>query len=247
MTPESILDLFDELIAELAEHLSDLDDWGPSGVRGDQYRHDVVADDVLVSGLLQAGFRVLSEETGLTGEGPITVVVDPVDGSTNASRGLPWYATSLCAVDDRGPLAADVVNLATGDRYRAVRGLGAEATHVVLGSSGCRHLSEALVAFSGLPPGHGGWRQFRVYGAAALDLCGIAAGVFDGFVDVHRAHGVWDYLGALLVCQEMAVPMVDVAGRDLVVLDPSQRRGPVAAATPELLDQLLAMGRAWGL
>jgi myo-inositol-1(or 4)-monophosphatase len=233
LKPTAILEIFIDLVAEVADGLSDLDDWGHSGVRADQYN------------LLEAGFRVLSEESGLVGEGEITVVVDPVDGSTNASRALPWYATSLCAVDERGPLVAEVANLATGDRFRAIRGMGAEADQVVLQPTGCVRLADALVAVSGLPPAHGGWAQYRAFGAAALDLCGVAAGTFDGYVDINRAHGVWDYLGALLVCQEAGVPMVDADGRDLLTFDPVQRRGPVAAATPELLEELLAMLRAW--
>ncbi|MEM9656344.1 MAG: inositol monophosphatase family protein [Actinomycetota bacterium] len=243
-----LLELFDGLIADVADALSDLEDWGPSGLRATQYNHDVVADEVLVGGLLEAGLSVLSEESGLvaasTGSS-VVVVVDPVDGSTNASRALPWYATSICAVDQEGPLVAEVVNLATGDRFRAIRGEGVESDEVEVGPSGCTELSDAIVAFSGLPPDHGGWRQFRAYGAAALDLCAVATGTFDGFVDVDDAHGVWDYLGALLVCREAGVPVVDREGRELVTLDPAQRRGPIAAATWELLGELQAMDRRW--
>lgn len=244
MKPQEILGIFDDLVADVADALSELADWGHSGNRPDQYNHDVVADDLMVTGLHDAGFRVLSEESGVSGEGDIVVVVDPVDGSTNASRALPWYATSLCAVDEQGPLAADVANLATGDRYRAIRGMGAEAEHVDLGSSGCTQLSDALLSFAGLPPEHGGWQQFRCYGAAALDLCAVAAGTFDGFVDVSRRHRVWDYLGAWLICQESGVPIVDGLGRDLVILS-TEHRAPVAAATPQLLDQVLAMQASW--
>lgn len=243
--PERILDVFADLVADVADRLSELDDWGHSGDRPGQYIHDVVADAVVLEGLLEAGFRVLSEESGYAGEGDVLVVVDPIDGSTNASRALPWYAISLCAVDDRGPLAADVANLATGDRFRAIRGMGAVSEDGGLVPSGCRDLSQALVAFSGLPPIHGGWGQFRAYGAAALDLCGVAAGTFDGFVDIDRAHGIWDYLGAVLVCQESGAAVGEGLGRDLLTFDPGQRRGPVAAATPELLEQLLAMQRSW--
>lgn len=245
MRAETILGIFADLMAELADALSELDDWGHSGQRPDQYVHDVVADKVLLDGLVAAGFRVVSEESGVTGDGDIVVVVDPVDGSTNASRALPWYATSLCAVDERGPFVADAVNLATGDRFRAVRGAGAEADHSVMRPSGCTRLNEALLALGGLPPEHGGWDQFRCYGAAALDLCGVASGLFDGFVDVSRQLGVWDYLGASLVCREMGVPVVDGLGRDLLTFDPAERRSPVAAATPELLEQLVAMQADW--
>jgi fructose-1,6-bisphosphatase/inositol monophosphatase family enzyme len=242
---ELILGIFADLVAEVADALSDLDDWGNSGQRPDQYMHDVVADKILSEGLLAAGFRVLSEESGVTGDGDILVVVDPVDGSTNASRALPWYATSLCAVDDRGPVVADVANLATGDRFRAVRGAGAEADHTILRPTDCTELDQSILAFAGVPPAHGGWSQFRCYGASALDLCGVAAGTFDGFVDISRAHAVWDYAGALLVCHEMGVPVVDGLGRDLMVLDPEERRAPVAASTPELLEQLVVMQADW--
>lgn len=240
-----LLDLFDEMVNEVVEALSELEDWGPSGQRPTQYNHDVVADEIIVERLITDGFAVLSEESGLVGSGEITVVVDPVDGSTNGSRALPWYATSLCAVDNQGPLVSEVVNLATGDRYRAIRGEGAQSDEIDIEPSGCTDLAEALVAFSGLPPEHGGWRQYRTYGAAALDLCAVASGTFDGYVDVNRAHGVWDYLGALLVCREAGVPVVDSGGEVLAVLDVEARRGPIAAANEELLAQLWEMQRDW--
>ena len=53
--------------------------------------------------------------------------------------------------------------------------------------------------------------------------------------------GVWDYLGALLVCQESGVAVVDAAGRDLVTFEHTDRRTPVAGATPELREALLAL------
>ncbi len=248
MTEPSALDLielFDHLVADVDEALANQDEWGPSGGRDGQYAFDLVADDVIVAPLVDAGLRVLTEESGLSGEGAITVVVDPIDGSTNASHGLPWYATSLCAVDEEGPLASVVVNLATGERFAAIRNEGIEADIEEFGPSGVTELGEALLAFSGLPPSHGGWRQFRAYGACALDLCAVAAGTWDGFVDVDNAHGVWDYLGALLICQEAGVAVADGAGEELVVLDHAARRGPVAAATPELLDALLSMRSGW--
>ncbi len=108
-------------------------------------------------------------------------------------------------------------------------------------------LADALLSFSGLPPSHGGWRQFRVYGAAALDMCAVAAGLFDGFVDVDGAHGVWDYAGAALVCSEAGAAVGDGAGRELVTLDMAERRAPIVAATPELFDQLEAMWIGWQL
>ena len=248
MDGPALIDLFDDLTADLIDALADLDDWGLSGMKPGQYNHDLIADEVMLQPLLDAGFRVLSEESGIV-EGneaaSITVVVDPVDGSTNASHGLPWYATSLCAVDAVGPLASSVTNLATGQRFEAVRNEGIQVEGERAAPSDVGGLADALIAFSGLPPSHGGWRQFRTYGAAALDLCAVATGVFDGFVDVDGAHGVWDYLGAYLVCVEAGAVMVDGAGRELVTLDPTHRRAPIAAASPALLAELVAMWTGW--
>lgn len=243
MTDLELLALLDRTVDAVAGALAALDDWGPAGTRPGQYRSDLVADAAGVDVLVGAGVGVLSEESGLTAgapEAPV-VVIDPVDGSTNASRGLPWFACSVCAVDAGGPAAAVVANLATGARFRARRGAGATLDGRPVRPSGCVRLDEAMVALSGYPSRALGWRQYRALGAAALDLCAVAAGLLDAYVDCgHDAHGPWDYLGALLVCREAGAAMVDAQGRDLVVLEHGPRRTPVAAATPELLDQLLA-------
>ena len=93
-------------------------------------------------------------------------------------------------------------------------------------------LSRSLIGLSGYPPRHLGWRWYRSLGAAALDLCAVAEGTLDGYIDcMHDAHGSWDYLGGLLVCAEAGAPVADAAGRDLVVREHSGRRTPVAAAS----------------
>ena len=220
-------------------------DWGPSGNRPDQYASDVVADEAVRGVLLPLGYGLLSEESAVVeaGEGCPMVVVDPLDGSTNASRGIPHYAASLCAVDDEGPLAAVVLNLALGIRYEAVRGGGARRDGVGLFRDDSPQLSEAIVGVSGLPASNPGWAQFRCMGAAALDLCAVADGTLDAYVDcVVDAHGVWDYLGALLVCREAGVTVEDAKGRDLCVLDRAIRRTPVAAAGTTLHEALLDRG-----
>ena len=217
-------------------------DWGPSGNRPDQYASDVVADEAVRGVLLPLGYGLLSEESAVVeaGEGCPMVVVDPLDGSTNASRGIPHYAASLCAVDDEGPLAAVVLNLALGTRYEAARGGGARRDGVGLFRDDSPQLSEAIVGVSGLPASNPGWAQFRCMGAAALDLCAVADGTLDAYVDcVVDAHGVWDYLGALLVCREAGVTVEDAKGRDLCVLDRAIRRTPVAAAGTALHEALL--------
>jgi fructose-1,6-bisphosphatase/inositol monophosphatase family enzyme len=242
MDSDALLSLLDDTAGAVAGVLDGLDDWGLAGTRAGQYRSDLAADEAALAVLDAAGVGVLSEESGRhRPDRSVCVVIDPLDGSTNASRGVPWYATSLCAVDEDGPVAALVVNLVTGDRFEATRGGGARRNGVPLAPSGCDRLSRALVGLSGYPPRYLGWKQYRALGAAALDLCAVAAGILDGYLDCSwNAHGSWDYLAGLLVCREAGARMVDAEGRDLVVVDHAARRTPIAASTPALLDELVS-------
>lgn len=216
-------------------------DWSESGQRDGQYRVDLVTDQVCVGAFSAAGFAILSEESGRCGPpGVRMVVVDPLDGSTNAARGVPWFATSLCLVDERGPLAAWVANHADGGVFTAVRGHGAWRNGRVITVNPKIDLADAFIGVSGLPTHHYGWGQFRALGAAALDISAVADGVLDGWCDMSTdAHGVWDYLAAVLICTEAGGVAADVEGRDLVVLDPTARRTPVVANDPQLLHALL--------
>lgn len=210
--------------------------------RPGQYRLDLVADAAALAVLDAAEVGVLSEESGLSRpDAALVVVVDPVDGSTNASRGIPWYGCSLCAVDAEGPWVALVVNLATGTRWDATRGEGARRDGEPIHAADTRSIAEALVVLNGHPPAHFGWRQYRALGATALDICAVADGSVDATIDCTRdALGPWDYMGAGLVLSEAGGQMIDALGRDLVALDPTARRSPVSACTPELLEQALA-------
>ncbi len=243
-----LLEVLDETAAAIRSALGDLDDWGLAGTHDGQYLSDLAADAAALEVLERAGIGVLSEESGRhRPDASVTVVMDPLDGSTNASRGIPWFATSLCAVDGDGPRASLVVNLVSGERFQAVRGGGATRNGQPLHPTPSTALRESLVALSGFPQRWLGWNQFRALGACALDLCAVAGGVVDGYLDCSwNAHGSWDYLGGLLVCHEAGAFVVDAEGRDLVTLEHEERRTPIAAATPELLDEMVAARRSVG-
>lgn len=177
--------------------------------------------------------------------GRLVAVVDPLDGSTNASLPLPWFATSLCVVDDDGPWVAVVHDHPGNRRYTAIRGRGADLDGVALRTPPPVEFSEAVVAVNGLPPASPGWWQFRTMGSCALELCAVADGRFAGFVDFADTLHVWDYLGAVLICREVGVETVDAEGRDLACIDHKAQRSPVAAP-PALLHHLVELRQAVG-
>jgi myo-inositol-1(or 4)-monophosphatase len=242
MDDAGLLEALHAAATAVAEVLGDLTEWGAAGTRAGQYHLDLVADSAAVAVLEGAGLGVLSEESGAhRPESPIVVALDPVDGSTNASRGIPWYATSLCAVDGEGPRASVVVNQANEVRYEAVRGGGARKDGRAIRSSSCSTLREAIVAFSGYPPRYLGWSQYRAFGAAALDLCAVADGSLDAYATIGGSRlGCWDYLGGMLVCTEAGAVVDELGGMELLTLRHEDRRCPVAASTPALLEALRA-------
>ena len=260
MDGDEILAVFDRAATGVAEAVARKDGWKMTGDREGQYRFDVAADEAAREVLAEAGFGVYSEESGLhDADRELVVVLDPVDGSTNAARGLPWYSTSFCAVDSEGLVAALVLNLVSNKAYRAVRGRGATVDGRPLapstegelrrgsGPSGQKSLGEATVGLTYIPPRHLGWRQYRVLGSIALDMCAVAEGVLDAYIDcTNEGHSTWDYLGAALVCAEAGVAMGEAWGRELLPDDLAERRYPVVAATPPLLAEVLAQRRTFG-
>ena len=236
-----LLQVLDDAVRAVRGALDDLDEWGPSGTKPGQYRLDLAADAAALPILHGAGLAVLSEESGVTGPAaPLLAVIDPVDGSTNAHRGVPFYATSICVLDAEGPLVGVVVNQATGVHFEAVRGGGAQRDGEGVTPSSCADLSSALVGISGFPGVHPGWAQFRAFGAAALEFCAVAEGTLDAYsvVGTSTLFG-WDYLAGMLICTEAGAVTKERDGRDVVVRDDTTRR-PVVAATRALCDQLLA-------
>jgi myo-inositol-1(or 4)-monophosphatase len=240
-TNAEILQVLNNTADAVSKVLEANTDWSLSGIRHTQYSVDVRADNAALAVLHEAGCAVLSEEsqiTGQWGDDDILVVMDPLDGSTNASRGVPWFATALCALDKNGMRASLVVNQASGkDRYWATQGGGAFHNGNQMQPTGCSTLKEAVVGVSGLASFRPQWAQFRALGAAALDICLVAQGVLDGWVDFH-SHGVWDYLASILICQEAGVATSEHLDRELLVTQYDQKRTPIVAATPALLAQL---------
>ena len=103
------------------------------------------------------------------------------------------------------------------------------------------------MGFSGYPRRYVGWNQYRSLGAAALDLCAVACGTLDAFIDcAAQSLAPWDYLGAMLICGESGAVVAEAAGRDLVVREGGDRRTIVAAATEPLLSAAMEARRQLG-
>lgn len=237
MTPDELLALFGRAADVARESLEPLQGAArrERTEKPGQYALDLVADAAVLPLLHEAGVAVVSEESGRSGaaDAPVTVVLDPVDGSTNCSRDIPYWSISLCAVDDDGPLCALVANQATGVQTTAVRGKGAWRDGEPVAPSAVTRVENAVVAFSGTPARRLAWKQFRSLGSAALELCDVAAGALDAYLTSWVSP--WDYLGGVLVCREAGALVVEAHGGELVVTDTDTRRQLVAAATPELL------------
>jgi myo-inositol-1(or 4)-monophosphatase len=249
---DTLQELLHDTATAVQRALGDVADWGLAGTSPGQHHSDLAADGAALAVLDRVAVGVVSEESGTRRIAPgeaadgIVVVIDPLDGSTNAAHGLPWFATSLCAVDVDGPRVALVRDLTRSRDFIAVRGGGARLDGTPLGPSAVTSIGDAIVGLSGLPPSHLGWRQYRSMGAIALDLCAVASGSLDAVVDCSvDAHGVWDYLGGALICQEAGASITDAAGRDLVALSHDARRTPIAAATPALHAALVEARMAW--
>lgn len=201
---------------------------------------DIAADKIGVRFLLEQGFGVLSEESGVhEPERELFAVIDPIDGSTNASQGLPWFATSICVLDGEGPLVGCVLNHATMTTYTAVRGGGAFRDGRSISPSKVEHLGDAIIGLSGYAPRHLGWAQYRALGAIALDLCAVADGGLDGYLDcVDGSHGPWDYLAGMFICLEAGAFVGETKERELISKKFDDRRSPLGAGTQSLYTEL---------
>ncbi len=242
--PDALLELFTDAAAAVHEAVAAIA--APAmrerTARPGQYALDLVADAAACAVLEQAPVRIVSEESGVHEKlgTTITVVVDPVDGSTNCARGIAYWATSLCALDDDGPLAALVVNQAAGLHTAAVRGKGATRNGVSLRASAVTRMEDAVMGLGGLPRSFLGWKQSRALGCCSLLLCEVAAGGLDAYLDPGPYHAPWDYLGGLLACTEAGAIVRDARGEELVTEETGARRQLIAAGTVELVNVLEA-------
>jgi len=179
---------------------------------------DLLAEKLVLEVLQEAGeFFVLTEESGavmLGNEPEHIAVVDPVDGSYNAMRGVPFYALSI-GFADYSPEArlldvhtGYVLNLHTGDEFEAEAGRGARLNRRRIACRRTELERSCIVAYctgSSLPRLEkllSSAKRVRTFGSAALELCHLAKGDFQAFVDLRGYLRNVDVAASLRIVQE---------------------------------------------
>jgi myo-inositol-1(or 4)-monophosphatase len=226
------------------------------GVGGDDTTAiDEAAERAVVARLEATGaaFTLVSEELGekqVRGGGPPWLVVDPIDGSLNAKRGLPHFALSIAVAD--GPAMRDVRfgfvhDFGWNEEWTATAGEGARLDGAALGRQRPKDeieilsfeatltssVAEQAASMVGLA------YRIRILGSLALSLCQLAAGRLDGVVSLKPIRSV-DVAAAQLLVREqgLAVELVDQPPFLDAPLDLVSRSRIAAAGTPELCRKL---------
>lgn len=217
---------------------------------------DRASEDLIRRRVLEArpddGF--LGEEgDDVVGTSGVEWVVDPIDGTVNFVYGIPAYAVSIAARFDGEVQAGHVVNIASGEEWAALRGGGAwrwegDTCHPVVApdppvlsqalvGTGFNYVQEvrelqAAAAARMLPE----VRDIRRHGSAALDLCAVAEGRLDAYVE--QGLHPWDLAAGGLVAHEAGVRVSGLDG------PPDLRL--VMAAHPALATEFFSLVRTCG-
>jgi myo-inositol-1(or 4)-monophosphatase len=195
------------------------------------------------------GIGVLAEEGGGQREGTMWVV-DPLDGTTNFTRGFPSVGVSVGLLEDRKPVLGVVLAPFFNVEFSAARGGGAFMNGERLPKLRALEPSRAVVA-TGFPfrnkallPRYlhvmeaalGRFEDLRRAGAAALDLAWTAAGTFDGFFELGL--NPWDVIAGAALVIEVGGRVTDWSGGDTWI-----ETGNILAAAPAVHDALLELSR----
>ncbi len=222
------------------------------GAGGDTIKRiDLVAEKALIDTLkaYNASCTLISEETGTKIIGPhpsdCYLTTDPLDGTTNAVRGLPFVATSL-AVSKQPYLqtveTALVHDLIHNIVYTAQKGKGAHRNKQKIRPSTTASLEEAVIGvdFNTYKVGELAkrltailekTRHIRHFGANALELCYVADGSTDAFIDLRGKLRTTDIAAAYLILHEAGGTIVTPEGKEMkTTLDPRQRVSFIATA-----------------
>jgi myo-inositol-1(or 4)-monophosphatase len=196
------------------------------------------------------GVTIVSEEIGVLGSGPTRVVIDPIDGSLNAKRGIGFFALSIAVASGETMGDVDfgfVHDFGTEEEWTATRGEGARLNGLTLEAEAPKERIEILAfeatrtslvaekAVAVVDLAH----RLRIMGSLALSLCHLAAGRVDAVCSLKPARSV-DIAAAQLLVRErgLAIDLPDAPPFSEAPLDVEGRSRVVAAGTPALCHQL---------
>jgi myo-inositol-1(or 4)-monophosphatase len=214
---------------------------------------DAAAEHAILARLRAVdGATIVSEEAGVLGDGPLRIVIDPIDGSLNAKRGIPFFAVSIAIAE--GETMDDVVfgyvyDFGSGEEWVAERDKGALLNGAALGETWPKEEIEILSFEATLTSSVadkaasvvGLAYRLRIMGSLALSLCHLAAGRVDGVCSLKPARSV-DIAAAQLLVRErgLAIELPESPPFGEAPLDVEGRSRVVAAATPEVCGRLFA-------
>jgi myo-inositol-1(or 4)-monophosphatase len=241
-------------------HTSEAGEGFGVGAGGDTKKKiDLASEKALIDTLNdhKVSCTLVSEESGTQriGKEPSKYILtaDPLDGTTNALRGLPFIATSLAVSQNNSltevetALVSDLIHDVT---YTALRGQGAFKNGEVIKPSKNTSLEDAVIGvdLNTLKVKHvvnqmtrvlEQTRHLRHFGANALEICYVADGSTDAFIDIRGKLRVTDIAAAQLIQREAGGIIKTPEGKDLNArLDASQRVSFVAAANKTLYDSI---------
>jgi myo-inositol-1(or 4)-monophosphatase len=223
---------------------------------------DLAAEKAIIEVMLKnsISFTLVSEESGIKeyGEKAKTcyVTVDPIDGTTNFVHELPFYCTSV-AISSKPELsqvyAAMVSDLFHGTTYTAVKNKGALCNSREISTSNVGLLDEAVIGLDlntykikEIAPKLSDiiqkTKHLRHFGANALELCYVAQGLTDAFIDVRGKLRTTDVAAAFLILKEAGGIISDPDGNLVdVKLDPKQKLKFVASGNPQIHSTILSL------
>ena len=215
---------------------------------------DAEAQQAIRKTLKDAGepVHVISEEGDYSiGEGGPYIVADPVDGTTNLAKGIPLAVTSLAISETSllsGVQIGIILDLYTGETYRAEIGRGSWRGGQRMTPSGPKFLKDALVSMD-ISKGHPiepmepliqRARYLRQYGCSALSICHVASGIMDAHVDLRGTLRITDAAAALLMLTEAGgVYITNGEMNGDIELSRGSTMTLIAASTPGTLEEIL--------
>ncbi|MCJ7443410.1 MAG: bifunctional fructose-bisphosphatase/inositol-phosphate phosphatase [Methanotrichaceae archaeon] len=190
---------------------------------------DSVAENVVFSQLRRSGlgFKVLSEERGevLIGDKQdYFLYLDPLDGTYNAIKGLPFYSVSIYMSKEKYGLGY-VFDLARGIKYYAEKGGGAyveDNGSKKIGVSSTSVLKELSISAYTIRPNTSRIvslgdkvRRIRTLGSMSLEMALVASGMLDAFVDLRGMLRLVDAAAGKLILEEAGGVVTDLSGKEL--------------------------------